>query len=214
MINKFSKLLYGFFTFLPLIITLFTLPIIPEQTPAHYNLAGEITRWGSKYELLLMPIISLVTGVLFYFLTRKYAKHNYKMYFYTGLGLLILFGGMSCFFLYNAINNIENVNDVNFYGILTLIIGFIYIIIGNILPKCQSNKLIGFRTKWTLASPDIWKKTHRLTGRLFMLAGIIQMVFSIILSDIYLFITLVVLSCSIVVIGLNYSYYLYKLMPQ
>jgi uncharacterized membrane protein len=41
---------------------------IPDQIPGHYNAAGEITRWGSKGELLILPIISwflylMITGV-------------------------------------------------------------------------------------------------------------------------------------------------------
>ena len=28
---------------------------IPDQIPGHYNAAGEIDRWGSKWELLLLP---------------------------------------------------------------------------------------------------------------------------------------------------------------
>lgn len=33
---------------------------LPDQVPVHYNFAGEIDRWGSKNELLLLPIVSLV----------------------------------------------------------------------------------------------------------------------------------------------------------
>ena len=28
---------------------------IPDQVPGHYNSAGEIDRWGDKWELLLLP---------------------------------------------------------------------------------------------------------------------------------------------------------------
>ena len=35
---------------------------LPEQIPGHYNGAGEIDRWGSKWELLLLPVF----GVLMY----------------------------------------------------------------------------------------------------------------------------------------------------
>jgi uncharacterized membrane protein len=33
---------------------------IPAQIPAHYNAAGEVNRWGSKSELIILPIISWV----------------------------------------------------------------------------------------------------------------------------------------------------------
>lgn len=31
---------------------------LPDKVPAHYNFAGEIDRWGSKSEFLLLPILS------------------------------------------------------------------------------------------------------------------------------------------------------------
>ena len=33
---------------------------IPNQIPAHFNAAGEVNRWGSKSELIVLPIISWV----------------------------------------------------------------------------------------------------------------------------------------------------------
>jgi uncharacterized membrane protein len=32
---------------------------LPDKVPGHFNGAGEIDRWGSKYELIAIPIISL-----------------------------------------------------------------------------------------------------------------------------------------------------------
>ena len=38
---------------------------IPDQIPGHYNAAGEIDRWGSKSELIVLPIISwLMFGLI------------------------------------------------------------------------------------------------------------------------------------------------------
>ena len=33
---------------------------IPDQIPGHYNALGEVNRWGSKSELIILPIISVV----------------------------------------------------------------------------------------------------------------------------------------------------------
>lgn len=32
----------------------------PDEIPGHYNAAGEIDRWGSKTELFILPVVSLV----------------------------------------------------------------------------------------------------------------------------------------------------------
>ena len=43
--------------------------------------------------------------------------------------------------------------------------------IGNQLGKSRSMYLVGIRTPWTLASEEVWIKTHRLGGKLMILAG-------------------------------------------
>ena len=50
-------------------------------------------------------------------------------------------------------------------------VAVLFIVIGNYLGKTRSNFFAGIRTPWTLSSEYSWEKTHRLTGRLFMLAG-------------------------------------------
>ena len=36
---------------------------IPDKIPVHYNAMGEIDRWGSKAELLILPLISWITYI-------------------------------------------------------------------------------------------------------------------------------------------------------
>ena len=43
--------------------------------------------------------------------------------------------------------------------------------IGNQLGKSRSMYMVGIRTPWTLASEEVWIKTHRLGGKLMILAG-------------------------------------------
>lgn len=38
---------------------------LPDQLPGHYNLAGEIDRWGNKEELLLLPLVMWGLYLLF-----------------------------------------------------------------------------------------------------------------------------------------------------
>ena len=48
--------------FLPLVATLIALPFLPEQIPAHYGFDGQVSRYGSKYESLIIPAITLAFG--------------------------------------------------------------------------------------------------------------------------------------------------------
>ncbi|MEH7390263.1 DUF1648 domain-containing protein [Bacillus sp. JJ1474] len=50
---------------------------LPEKVPAHFNGLGEIDRWGSKWELFLLPIIGVFIIVLMQVLERFPESHNY-----------------------------------------------------------------------------------------------------------------------------------------
>jgi len=50
-------------------------------------------------------------------------------------------------------------------------LGVLFAVIGNVLGKSRPNWFAGVRTPWTLSSDLSWEKTHRLTGRLFVLVG-------------------------------------------
>lgn len=50
---------------------------IPNRVPAHFNGAGEVNRWGSKYEMMILPFIGLFLFVLMSLLERAPHMHNY-----------------------------------------------------------------------------------------------------------------------------------------
>ncbi|MBQ2795566.1 MAG: DUF1648 domain-containing protein, partial [Oscillospiraceae bacterium] len=103
---KNKKTLYFILMFLPLLVTLITLPFLPESIPAHYNLAGEIDRWGSKYESLIFPVFIIGIGFFMLWMAKVSAKqeengkNNEKIVFYTGMGLSVFFTVEHCYFLY------------------------------------------------------------------------------------------------------------------
>lgn len=50
---------------------------LPEKVPAHYGFSGEVDRWGSKSELLLLPGIGFLILVTMQALERFPEVHNY-----------------------------------------------------------------------------------------------------------------------------------------
>lgn len=58
-------------------------------------------------------------------------------------------------------------------SISTILVGLIFIIIGNYLPKCKQNYTIGIKCPWTLNDTENWDKTHRFSAYVFMLCGVI-----------------------------------------
>lgn len=40
------------------VLVLFSWNMLPDKIPGHYNSLGEVDRWGNKWEILIVPIIS------------------------------------------------------------------------------------------------------------------------------------------------------------
>ena len=59
---KIRKIVYFILMFLPLAVILIALPYLPEKIPAHYGFDNQVDRWGSKYEALLFPVVSILMG--------------------------------------------------------------------------------------------------------------------------------------------------------
>jgi uncharacterized membrane protein len=52
------------------------------------------------------------------------------------------------------------------------VVGALFLVIGNVLPRARSNFMYGIRTPWTLSSDRVWMRTHRLAGYMMALAGL------------------------------------------
>lgn len=52
-------------------------------------------------------------------------------------------------------------------------IGWLFAVIGNLMPKLKTNPWAGIRVKWTMEDPEIWYKTHRLGGRVWVAGGVL-----------------------------------------
>lgn len=57
--------------------------------------------------------------------------------------------------------------------IVPVLIGALFIIIGNYMGKIKFNWFVGVKTPWTLSSEEVWNKTHRFFGKIFIASGII-----------------------------------------
>ena len=50
---------------------------LPDEVPAHFGATGEVDRWGSKMELLIIPGIAIVLHVFMMIIERVPETHNY-----------------------------------------------------------------------------------------------------------------------------------------
>ena len=90
------------------------------------------------------------------------------------------------------------------YGCVVL--GVMFMIIGNYLPKCKQNYTMGIKIPWTLDNEDNWNKTHRLAGFLWVIGGAAMVVNAFIGSEW----SILVISVVMVFVPMVYSYLYFK----
>ena len=54
-----------------------------------------------------------------------------------------------------------------------VVLGGLFVVVGNAMGKLRPNWMVGVRTPWTLSSKRSWDRTHRLAGWMFVGAGLV-----------------------------------------
>jgi len=91
--------------------------------------------------------------------------------------------------------------------LLIALIGALYAILGNYFQTLKPNYFIGIRTPWTLENEQIWKKTHRLAGRLWIAGGLLTIIISFLInSNLVLVIFFGIITTIIVLVPIVFSY--------
>ena len=183
---------------------------LPEKVPMHWNIKGEIDRYGDKLELLLIPILlPLLMYVIFLVVPKidpknKLNKMGNKLQSLKFL-LTTFMSILALFIIYLSKN--QSFTNPNY---LVLLIGVLYIILGNYFKTIKANYFIGIKTPWTLENETVWKETHKLGGKMWFIGGIIVVLSSLILdkqSNITIFL---IITGIITFIPIVYSYIIFK----
>ena len=148
-------------------------PHAPDRIPVHWNINGEVDRYGGRFEgLLLMPLVALGMYVLMLVLPRidpgraNYARFR-GAYNAIRITLLVLFAVFDV-----GIQVWVWTGHADIALIAPLAMGIVSIVLGAVLGKIRPNWFVGIRTPWTLSSKVSWVRTHRAGGWLFIVVGL------------------------------------------
>jgi uncharacterized membrane protein len=60
--------------------------------------------------------------------------------------------------------------------LLPTLVGALFVVVGNVMPRLRPNWWFGVRTPWTLSNDRVWARTHRLAGFSMAAAGVVTIV--------------------------------------
>lgn len=181
---------------------------LPAKVPMHWNYRMDVDRYGSKKELIYLAGLGLIFYLILIIVPLIDPKNKIKAmgvkYENFKLIFVLFMSFLSIFIIYNAQDDQLNSN------FLFILIGFLYIIIGNYAKTFKPNYFIGFRTPWTLENDEIWKKTHLMGGRYFFIGGLAILVLTFLVPKELMGLLFVIITLIISIVPVTYSYVLYR----
>ena len=169
--NKWAMLISSLVILLPLAVGLLLWEQLPERMPIHWNAAGEIDGWtGKAQSVFLMPVILLAAHWMCVLVTGLDPKNKDKN---EKAKQLILWIMPVLSLLVNGLVYATALGrEVNVDMLMPGMMGVLFVVLGNILPKCSRNSTIGIKLPWTLHSDENWYATHRLAGKVWIAGGL------------------------------------------
>lgn len=194
---------------LSFIATCFIYSLLPKQIPIHFDLNWNPNGYASKNMIFFMAALPLI----FYFIFKGLLKidpkkNNYEKYpkYYD---LIIVFVILLMIVMNWLTIAVALKIKLNTNLIFPLIMGSIFIGIGNYMPKVKSNFFVGIKTPWALSNEVVWRKTNRFGGYLFIVLGLLTFIGAFVKTSWYNTLLIGILLVGIIA-NFVYSYVVYK----
>jgi uncharacterized membrane protein len=184
-------------------------PAMPERIASHWGASGQVNgHMGKFWGTFLLPIIMFFCALLFMVVPRIDPKKENIQKFEKYYDLFIL--AFLFFFIYiYALTIFFNLGyQFNLTQFMAPALAVLFYAVGIMVAHAEPNWTIGIRTPWTLSSDDVWRKTHKLGGKLFQAVAFICLLGIFIPRYTILFVALPVIAVAIYLF--LYSYLEFK----
>lgn len=190
---------------IPMLIGLLLWNRLPEQIPSHWDINGNIDNWSSK-SFVVFGLPAMLLGLHWLCVIASAADPKHKNYSKKMLLTVLWICPIIGLFLFSLVYATALGYPIKVEIIMPLLVGLMFIIVGNLLPKCRQTYTMGIKLPWTFASEKNWNKTHRFAGKIWVMGGIVTMATAFLSNFWMLFFILIVM----VAAPTAYSYLYYR----
>ena len=198
-------------TFLPILLALCVVWFAPETIATRFDLEGNVVATGSRWTILILPILILLLSGLIKWIDDKdlVGSQNKEISRYIFRLTLLLFNAIAIFQFVLILTGVSMGSQMG--RLMAFLIGMFMIFIGNVSPKIkETNKHFGFRVPWIMNKDEAFRKTQRFFGFASMISGIIFILISLfVVNKLALIFASIVLLVTIVITAV-YSYKISK----
>jgi uncharacterized membrane protein len=152
---------------------------LPDQVPTHWNIHGQIDGYGSKFTaVVLMPLLNFCLYFLLKYIPRIDPKAKNYFYFTNSYTIMrwaihLFMAGIQIVILWSTYQGAIGAAPVDPSKFIMIGVCLLFVVIGNYMGRFRHNYFVGIRNPWTLASEEVWDKTHRLGSKVWVASGIV-----------------------------------------
>lgn len=207
----FGNVIYWIIAVLPFAISAYFYDRLPDEMITHWNFQNQPDGYSSKNLACwgipaFMLGVAVIVNIAFACDPKKDNIKKSNAIKQLGRWTVPVIG-----LLMQAIMILSNTGTKLNIGVFVGIpISILVIVVGNYLPKCKPNYTMGIRLPWTLNNETNWRKTHRFSGYVWIVGGLL-MIADVFLQWNWLFF---VIAALMAIIPVLYSFCLYKKMNR
>lgn len=146
------------------------------RLPVHWGAAGEADGFLPREWALLVPLLMVAAVWLVFVVVGRFARPEDVAAGRYSTGVVVTALAALGLVIETVTVLIGIGLAVNMVQVLGFAIGALLVVLGNAMPKSQPNSFAGLRMPTTLADAGNWQATHRLTGLLCIIGGIVLVV--------------------------------------
>ena len=206
--HKWKAIVSSIVILLPMVFGLVMWHRLPATMVSHWGADGVADGTATKgFMVFGMPLILLALQWLMILLEAALEKNNAQnkkiaTIVYSVVPLISLEVHI---FIYSVALG----KEWNLFALVPVLVGAMFMFIGNYLPKTTRNRTMGIKLHWTMGNDENWQKTHRLGGKLWFWGGL-AVIASALLPVKAMIAVLFVVIAVIVLVPTVYSYALYR----
>lgn len=191
-------------TIIPMFVGLLLWNKLPDTMATHFGSNNTPNGWSSKtFAVIGLPLLLLVLHWISVGITlNDPKKRNIGKMMFTVVFWIIPIVSL---FANGAILLYALGWKVDIGLIISILVGIVFILLGNYLSKNRQNYTVGIKLPWTLSSEENWDKTHRMAAKLWVLGGVLFLVNAFIQNEILFLFVIITLA----VVPAAYSFILY-----
>ena len=171
----FAGIIFGIGAALATLISALRASTVSDHVPMHWNLAGQVDRYGSRAEALwLMPGMmlgmALIFGMIGVISGKRLQVNATKAMNIVSAGIVV--------FLLVIHNTLLSQSKTDILTILPAMLCGLLLLMGFAIKGVEPNPFVGIRVSWTMNSPMVWRITHDRASKLWIAGGTVGLLLS------------------------------------